>query len=338
VKKVALLLLIISGMLVPSHVSGSEPFSIGFDDWVGFGPFFLAADKDFFHGVAVRFSRINDEEQRRAGLASGRLQMLCETMGMFEAGRKTADYDGKLIFALDESRGADAVLASKEINSVSDVKGRKVAGQWGSHSYNLLVAALARKGMKLTDLAFLDMPMAQAAAAFVSGNVDAICTYEPHVFSALRGRPGAHVLLSSGDFPGVVVDVAIAKKDLISVRREDLEKIYEGWTKAVAYMREHPDESARIIAGAIGTSADEFTMMSAGLSFLGKEENEKYFGVATPCCESDAAAMFNLMGRALTINGLTDAVSPGSEKIDFSIVGSGIKISPLPGTSEKQRP
>lgn len=336
--KIALSILIISGMLVPFSVSGGEYFNIGFDDWIGFGPFFLAADKDFFHGVSVRFIRIDDEEQRRAGLAAGRLQMLCETIGMFEAGRKTAAYDGKLIFALDESRGADAVLASEGINSVGDLKGKMVAGKWGSHSHHLLVAALAGKGMKLTDLGFLDTPMAQAAAAFVAGKADAVCTYEPHVSSALRGRPGAHVLLSSRDFPAVIVDVAIAKEELISARREDLEKIYEGWTKAVAYIREHPDESARIISGAIGISADEFTRMSAGLIFFGKEDNEKYFGVGTPCCESDAAATFNMMGKALKINGLTDTVSSGSQKIELSIVGSGMKISPLPATLEKQRP
>ncbi len=119
-KKIALLILIISGMLVPFTVYGGEPFNIGFDDWIGVGPFFLAADKDFFDGVEVRFSRTNDEEQRRAGLASGHLQMICETIGMFETGRNTAAYDGKLVFALDESRGADAVLATEEINSLDD--------------------------------------------------------------------------------------------------------------------------------------------------------------------------------------------------------------------------
>ena len=324
-ERIALTILIISGMLVPFSVYGGEPFNIGFDDWIGVGPFFLAADKDFFQGVEVRFSRINDEEQRRAGLASGRLQMICETIGMFETARNTAAYDGKLVFALDESRGSDAVLTTEGINSLGDLKGRRMTGQRGSHSHHLLVAALARKGMKMTDLAFLDMPVAQASATFVSGKAEAVCTYEPHVISTLRGRPGAHVILSSTDFPGVIVDVAIAKEELISARRDDLEKIYAGWTKAVAYIREHLDESAKIIAAAIGISAEDFTAMSAGIRFFGKEDNEKYFGVRTPCCESDAAAMFNMMGKALQINGLTDTVSPGSQKIDLSIVGSGYR-------------
>lgn len=336
-KNTAVILFLIWGMLVPISVSGGEPFNIGFDDWIGFGPFFLASEKDFFAGVTVRFSHINDEEQRRAGLASGHLQIICETMGMFEAGRK-ADYDGNLIFALDESKGADAVLSSKDISTATELKGRKVAGQLGSHSYNLLIAALARKGMKLNDLVFLDMPVAQAKADFVSGHVDAFCAYEPHVLPALKGRTDAHVLLSSGDFPGVIIDVAVANKELISARREDLEKIYEGWTKAVAYIREHPDESARIISKAIGISADEFKMMSEGLSLFGKEDNETYFGVATPCCESRAAANYNLMGRALKLNGLTEAVSPASQKIDLSIVGSKRIIVPLPATLEKQSP
>lgn len=316
------LFMLVAGILQSTPALWAQPFDIGIDDRIGFAPFFVAGEKGFYHGVDVRFNRVTKEDQRRDGLASGRLQMICETMGMFQTGRNTPDYPGKLIFALDESRGADAVLAANGVNSAGDLKGKTVAGQYGMPSYLLLTASLARQGMRITDLNFLDTPLPEAVSAFVSGRADALCTYEPHISSSLKARSSVHLLLSSLDSPGVAVDVAIVKEDVISARREDLEKIYEGWTMAVAYLRDHPDESAKLIAKAVGISADEFRQMSTGLIFFGKTENEKYFGVEDTCCESDARRIFNLMGRALEKNGLTSSVSSGSEKIDLSIIGT----------------
>ncbi len=315
-------IILLAIVLVCFPAFGAGPFDIGFDDWLGSAPFFLAAEKGFFGGVEVRLKRIVQEEQRRADLASGRLQMICETTGMFQTGRKTADYAGKIIFGLDESAGADGILAADGIESVADLKGKTVAGQSGMPSHLLLVAALTRQGMRMTDLSFLEMSVPEAVAAFISGRADALCAHEPHISSAMRARPGAHLLLSSRDFPGAAVHVAIVKDDVIPARREDLEKIYEGWTMAVSYMREHPEEGAEIISKALGIPVDEFKKMSAGLRFFGRDENEKYFGVETPCCPSDALTRFNLMGSVLEKNGLTDAVSPGSERIDFSIIGT----------------
>jgi len=189
-------------------------------------------------------------------------------------------------------------------------------------SHLLLTASLARQGMRITDLNFLDISMPEAVAAFVSGKADALCAYEPHVSSSLKARSGVHLLLSSKDFPGVAVDVAIVKEDVISARREDLEKIYEGWTMAVAYIRDNPDESSELVAKALGIQADEFRQVSTSFRFFGKAENEKYFGVDNTCCESDAVRIFNLMGKAIEKNGLTNSVSSGGDRIDPSIIGT----------------
>ncbi len=331
-RKVVLFSILVTVVFLPTQVLGAEPFNIGFDDWIGSAPFFLAAGKGLYQGVEVRLIPIMEEDQRRADLASGRLQMICETMGMFQAARHTPDYAGKIIFSLDESRGADGVLAASEIRSVDDLKGKTVAGQVGMPSHLVLTAALAEKGMRMSDLNFMETPTTQAVAAFVSGKADALCAHEPHISSALKARPGAHLIVSSGDFPGVAVHVAIVKEEVISARREDLEKIYEGWTMAVAYMRDHPDESAELITKALGIPSDDFRRMSTGFKFFGKDENEKYFGVETPCCPGNALKTFNSTGKALQQNGLTNAVSPGSERIDLSIIGTvKMKRSSRPG-------
>ena len=64
--------MLVAGILVSVPSLGAEPFDIGFDERIGFTPFFVAAEKGFYHGLEVRFSRVTKEDELRDGLASGR--------------------------------------------------------------------------------------------------------------------------------------------------------------------------------------------------------------------------------------------------------------------------
>ena len=57
----------------------------------------------------------------------------------------------------------------------------------------------------------------------------------------------------------------------------------------------------------------------------------------TPCCESDALKTFNLLGKLLEKNGLTNPGSSGGGRIDLSIIGGTVKIKKTSPVPEKKR-
>lgn len=82
--------------------------------------------------------------------------------------------DARIIAVNSRSPKAFAVVTNNpSIRTVSDLKGKRVAGLRGSVVHQVLVTALAEHGMRESDLEFFPMPIPQAAATLLAKRVDA---------------------------------------------------------------------------------------------------------------------------------------------------------------------
>jgi sulfonate transport system substrate-binding protein len=80
----------------------------------------------------------------------------------------------------------EAILVQKDspLNSVAELKGKKVAVAKGSNAHYLLVKALEKAGVKYEDITPAFLAPADARAAFESGAVDAWSIWDPYQSSA----------------------------------------------------------------------------------------------------------------------------------------------------------
>ncbi|HWA72362.1 MAG TPA: aliphatic sulfonate ABC transporter substrate-binding protein [Polyangiaceae bacterium] len=116
--------------------------------------------------------------------------------------------DGPIVYLARKAPSGKAVsclvAAGAPIQSVRDLKGKKVAFQKASIGHYLLVKALAREGLALSDVEQVYLPPPDAQAAFTQGKVDAWLIWEPFPTRAVKG--GARVLFDgeglrdTGDF------------------------------------------------------------------------------------------------------------------------------------------
>lgn len=287
------------------------------NEWVGFAPLFLARDLGYFDGLPVDFEFVAVEGDKRAGFYAGRFDMILETADMFQTSRDTADYPGKIVFAIDESSGGDGVIASANIRTVKDLAGKSVVAEPGQPSYFILQYLLSKEGMRLKDLNVQNMNSSDAAAAFIAGKADAAGTYEPFLTQAAEKRAGAHLLVSSKDLPGLIVDVAIVKAEALATRRSDVTAIYSGWCKAIDYMRRHPEDATKRMAKAFKLSPSEFNGTISGLRYLDCDDNKRRLG--SEAAKGEFYKTFDSIGAILKDNQLTVALSPASSRIDPSI-------------------
>ncbi len=81
---------------------------------------------------------------------------------------------------------AEAILVPKgsPIQSVQDLKGKKVVLNKGSNVHYLLVRALEDAGLKYSDIQTVFLPPADARAAFERGSVDAWAIWDPYQAAA----------------------------------------------------------------------------------------------------------------------------------------------------------
>lgn len=247
--------------------------------WFGDAPLYLAKEKGFYekYGVSVEIQKVEEAQVRRQLLSSGRADISAETidMAILDIG---AGVDEKIFMALDTSLGADGIVATEEIKTISDLKGKKVGVTKGDPPYFLLKYLMKEQGVKSDEIVFQDMPNADiAGTAFVSGELDAAGTWEPWLSKASE-RVGGHVLVSSKDAPGIIVDVAIVRPDILEKRKNEVLGVMKAWFDAIDYWRQNPEEANRIMAKEFELEPDEFAELIETIRWDDKDSNLSYFG------------------------------------------------------------
>src|SRR5207247_3535455 len=112
------------------------------------------------HGVDVDLTVMEDPKLRFTALRAGQIDVIASTVDTALLYLKKAD-DFKYVAAIDDSNGGDGIVATKDIKSIKDLKGKKVAVNEGSVSQFYLNVLLAKAGLKESDLQTVNMTTAQ---------------------------------------------------------------------------------------------------------------------------------------------------------------------------------
>src|SRR6185369_358106 len=232
--------------------AAAETVSIAHSTWVGYGPLYIARDKGIFskNGVDVDLIVIEDPKERFPTLMADKIQMIASTVDTALLYMKKPD-DFQYVVAIDDSNGGDGIVANKDIKAIADLKGKNVAVNEGSVSEFYLNVLLQREGLKEADVNVVNMTASDAGAAFVSKQVDAAVTWEPWLSRGKTAEHG-HLLVDSSTTPGLITDVVIVKKSWLKDHTKEAAAIVKSWNEAIAYYREHPDESIEIMAKGVG--------------------------------------------------------------------------------------
>ncbi|MDI3522496.1 MAG: NitT/TauT family transport system substrate-binding protein [Bacillota bacterium] len=257
---------------------GTTSLTITLPTWTGYGPLFLAKDKGFFtkHGLDVKLTVVQGLAERKQALAGNQVQGMATAQDV-QVTLAAAGLPIKVVWALDESAGGDGILAKDDIKSVADLKGKTVALEVGSTSHLFLLTALQQAGLSDQDVKIAQMSAADAGAAFVSGKVDAAVTWEPWLSKAVAQKKG-HVLLSSQDLPGIIVDSVSLRSDFVAAHPEAVQGFVAALAEAMDYYKANPDEAAALMAKGLGIEVKEFTATAQGLHFFDAAGNKAFFG------------------------------------------------------------
>lgn len=252
---------------------------IGISSWIGFAPMYLAEEKGFFkkHGVDVKLQTIQSATDRRTAMAANRIQGFMTTVDTHVM-TAAANIPVQQVLALDTSSGGDGVVAKKEIQSFKDLKGKSVAlDTSGGASYFWFMYMLDKNGMKMSDVNVVNMSAGDAGAAFVGKKVDAAVTWEPWLSKAKKTSFG-HVLLSSDQTPGLIVDSLGLRTDFIQNNPKLVQGIVDAWFEALDYAKKSPDDADQIMAKSLGQTTEEFRAEKPDVTFYDQAGNKKYFG------------------------------------------------------------
>ena len=249
---------------------GQKVIKIGVVTWGGYagGQYYnrgFAPNKEsqFYkdYGFMVEFKVLDDFVNSRDAWKSDEVDLLWTTIDAFTTETEgLKEYQPQVIFQADWSRGGDAVVVRRGIESVKDLKGKKIAYAEMTPSHTFLLWMLEAGGLSSNDIEAVKVASAiDAADLFKKKKVDAAVVWSPDDADCVAKIPGSKVLQSTKEASNIIADVFVVKKKYLEENREDLKNLVEGWFKGAAEVNTSADakvKAAKILSTGLNQPED----------------------------------------------------------------------------------
>ncbi|MEL6832608.1 MAG: ABC transporter substrate-binding protein [Bacteroidota bacterium] len=202
---------------------------------------------------ALRYELSDNVEETCNLMASGEADLIWATLDRLPSVLyKLKDQKPKVIAQVSWSNGADAVIARNGIQTLEDLKGKKVIYPYDSPAFTFLKYVMNGAGMDTFDIVHL--PQKNVDLDIISKtfqhdeSIDAIVLWSPYAESCLAEVPGTKVIAHTGDYPNLITDVIVATEEFVNLNRDELRLLFQGWFAEVTKFTQ--DELYKI--GALG--------------------------------------------------------------------------------------
>ena len=209
-----------------------------------------------------------------------------------------ANLDGKAIMAVDNTQGADAIIATDpNIKRVEDLAGKRIALLEFTPSHGMVIDAVQNSSLSarkkqgiLSSLVTVNVEEGTAGvrAVLESGNADAAALWDPDLSLAMKIK-GAHVVYSTKTATNLIYDVIVCDtRHLTPGNAPVFQKFVNGWMKGVDAAEADPDKAVEALkkteeffAVLAKDEGDAFVKgLFDGLVWTGTEDNIRILGLA----------------------------------------------------------
>lgn len=324
---------------------GEKSATSGFDDddntlvvqlvtWGGYGPglYFNEGSEPneqsrFFkeYGFKVRFVVENNLINAMNAWIADEYQVAVQTADAFPLYTGPVDleeFKPRAFMQVDWSRGGDAIIAKRGINSINDLKGKKIAVAVPSPAQTLLMTALEAANLSYSDVEVIKTPdNLEAARLFRSPDVDAAVVWSPDDFLATNDVAGSKILLTTKDQSHVIADIFFAKESFLKGNRKMVDGFYEGWMKAVAELKDNPanrEKAAKYLAELNGLGVEDAMGMIDVVYWTGHGDNLDFFGMNSGYKGQKGEDLYTKMSKNFVITGDAENEAPAWRSVIFT--------------------
>ena len=254
--------------------SSQPPLRVGWHPWPGYFPIVIADEMDLFskHDANVEVIFYEGNSFSHPELQAGKLDAATGTLtdALLMDGQQPGNV--RVVLAADYSDGGDVVVATGDIATVADLRGKSVGANLGSFSELFILEMLRANGMTANDVSLVNVE-ARDVPNTMPDTIQAGHTWEPQTSQALA--KGYHIIFSSANTPGLIPDLVIFRAAITEERPNEVRAFVAAWLEAATFWRDNPQEGSRIIAEALERDPD--TVSLEGLKLFSLTENQTAF-------------------------------------------------------------
>ena len=262
------------------------------------------AYKEF--GLKLEINILGEPDQQVAALKAGHVDFIFATTDIapitMDEGSDLVMIEAQEFLELVDSRGGDVLVVAPGINSVEQLRGKKVACALGWPSNTMLDIILKAGGLTEHDVDIQNFSSpTDCKNAYCSGEVDACVVWSPDNFDCLDARPGSRELFTTANMPLAIVDVLVAKKSVLEKKRPAFEKLAKMWLTANAEVQNQGryDWAARAYKEAFDdpSSVQDLVKGLMSFRFCTYGDNVNFFGLNPDYTGTTGSDIYNKMAR-----------------------------------------
>lgn len=265
--------------------------------WIGYEPLFLAREMGLYDEGVLRLVEMPSNTANLMALATGDLEAATLTLDEYLLARE-GGLDVRAILVFDDSAGADVIMCRPGIEQLADLKGKRIGVEETAAGALMLAKTLETAELTAADVIKKRITGDRHVRAYVAGEVDAVVTWEP--FATQLQAHGAHRLFDSSHFPGLIVDVLVARADALERSPHTFRQLLAGYFRALDYLHASPDEAIPRMAPRLGVTPDEVRAAQRGIRYMDLAANRGWLGGSRPGLVSAA----DHVGRIMIANRL----------------------------------
>lgn len=266
--------------------SSTRPLRVGWVLWPGYYPLMIAKNQGLFEkrGVNVQPILYETTKEMTAALASGMVDAALMVLG--DSMLDDVQEDIKITGITDTSDGADVIIASPDIKSVADLRGKRIGTLSGTYGEFFIQTMLDQNGLTRADVTFVEVSPDQVSNSIPS-LIDAGATFEPY---ASQGRAkGFRIIFDSSKTPGLILDTIAFRQNTILSRPDDVQAFTDAWFEAAQFWLDNPAAGNTIIAQELNIPESDVSL--EGVKLYTKADNLAAF------VESDKTTSFYYTGK-----------------------------------------
>ena len=220
---------------MPLH---AKSYTVGIVEWEPWATAYVAAEKGFWksEGIDVAVKQFDDYmggsvKAFKFGKIDFGIMMLGNAVDLI---RKAPRYT--IIYEHDWSHGGDLFILSGKLNSIEDLKGKRV----GAYSTAAPIGFFLDKVLQNAHLKIRDVELIEVSntsklnKAFRNNVVSAIVSYDPEASKVVDDGAGK-LMFTSADFPGVIPEGIVVQNRILRDNPGDVQKFLRGWLRAVKW-------------------------------------------------------------------------------------------------------
>ncbi len=284
------------------------PLRVGSIVFPGYELLFLARELGLLDEQLLRLVELRSNTDTLRALATGQLEAATLTLDELLSARADG-VDLRVALVLDQSAGADVVLARPGVGQLRALQGLRIGVEDSATGALMLGAALDAAQLSVEQVHKVVMTLDRSVDAYRIGAVDAVVSAEP--WATRLEQLGAQRLFDSSAIPGRIVDVLAVQGSVFERQSPAIRRLVAAHFSALALFRREPVRAHLLLAPRLQLPPEQVPSAFRGLLLPDLAENRRLLGAGGLVQQSARSLMTvmqqqGLLAKPLDLQSLVD--------------------------------